>query len=79
MVGSDRAAPRWLVEVSDECASTQQCIASAPDLFRLDEDGFSRPVDEWVDDTRSEDLRRAVDGCPVGAIGIVQEPAPGAD
>lgn len=71
MGGSVRGAPRWRVEVSDECASSQQCIMSAPDLFLMNEDGFSRPIDEWVDADRTEDLRQAVDGCPVGAIHIV--------
>lgn len=69
---SVQEVPGWRVEVTDECASSQQCIMSAPDLFRLDEDGYSRPMEAWVDADRTENLRQAVDGCPVGAIRIVR-------
>ncbi len=58
----------WVVEVSADCVSSGQCIMTAPDLFILDEDGFSRPVRDRVGLDRTEDLRQAVDGCPVGAI-----------
>lgn len=58
----------WVVEVSDECVSSRQCIVTAADLFVLGEDGFSSPVHHRVGLDRTDDLRQAVDGCPVGAI-----------
>jgi ferredoxin len=69
--GSDREA--WLVEVSDDCVSSAQCIITASDLFALNDDGFSIPRHNPVDLTRSEDLHEAVDGCPSGAIRITRQ------
>ena len=72
MTGSDQREPGWRLDVGDDCMSSQQCILTAPDLFALDADGFSHAVNEWVSDGRGEDLRRAVDGCPVGAIRAIR-------
>jgi ferredoxin len=52
--------------------SSTQCIITAPDLFALDEDGYSHALRERVDISRSEDLRMAVEGCPAGAIRITR-------
>jgi ferredoxin len=64
------SAPRWRILVSDDCMSSGQCLMTSPDLFRFNEDGVSEPVYEAVPEDRTEELRRAVDGCPVGAIAI---------
>ena len=58
----------WLVEVTDDCVSSMQCVMTAPDLFALNDDGFSFALHPEVSADRSEDVRRAVDGCPMGAI-----------
>jgi ferredoxin len=42
------------------------CVATAPDVFELDDEGLSRVMDPNVDD---EDLlREAAEGCPVQAV-----------
>jgi ferredoxin len=69
--GAEQRDEGWRVEVTDDCMSSQQCVMTAPDLFTLDEDGFSHPVEAWVPATRGEDLRRVIDGCPVGAVRLI--------
>jgi len=71
MSDADQRSDGWRVEVTDDCMSSQQCVMTAPDVFTLDDDGFSHPVEAWVPATRLEDMRRAVDGCPVGAVRLV--------
>jgi len=50
----------------DMCIGSAMCVATAPDVFELDDEGLSRVVDPNVDD---EDLLlEAAEGCPVQAI-----------
>jgi ferredoxin len=42
------------------------CVAAAPDVFELDEEGLSRVVDP--DAGSDEVLRDAAEGCPVQAV-----------
>lgn len=51
----------------DRCVGSATCVGIAPDLFEL-EDGRSRPLRKVVSD--SDDLRDAVESCPVEAIMI---------
>jgi ferredoxin len=62
----------WHVDVSDDCVSSGQCVMTAPDLFALNDDGFSYPLQDPVSSLRSEALREAVDGCPSEAIRITR-------
>lgn len=62
----------WLVDVSDDCVASTQCVMTAPDLFALNDDGFSYPLQNPVSSARSQDLREAVDGCPSGAIRLTR-------
>jgi ferredoxin len=57
----------WHIEVSSACMGTGQCIAAAPQYFRL-VDGHSRPVAENV----SADglVTMAAELCPMGAITV---------
>jgi ferredoxin len=63
----------WLVDVSDDCVASSQCVMTAPDLFALNDDGFSYPLQNPVSVARSRDLDEAVDGCPSGAIRIIRQ------
>ncbi|MBS3784350.1 MAG: ferredoxin [Anaerolineae bacterium] len=50
----------------DLCIGSAMCVATAPGVFELDDEGLSRVVDPNVDD---EDLLRdAAEGCPVQAV-----------
>jgi ferredoxin len=42
------------------------CVATAPDVFELDDEGLSRVVDQDAGD--EELLRQAAEGCPVQAV-----------
>ena len=63
----------WLVDVSDDCVASGQCVITAPDLFALNDDGFSYPLHNPVSSAHGESLREAVDGCPAGAVRIIRQ------
>jgi ferredoxin len=42
------------------------CVATAPAVFELDDEGLSRVVDQEAGD--EETLRQAAEGCPVQAV-----------
>jgi len=50
----------------DLCIGSAMCVATAPDVFELDDEGLSRVVDEGAAD--EETLRQAAEGCPVQAV-----------
>lgn len=50
----------------DLCIGSAMCVAAAPDVFELDEEGLSRVVDP--DAGSDEVLRDAAEGCPVQAV-----------
>lgn len=50
----------------DLCIGSAMCVATAPDVFELDDEGLSKVVDQEAGD---EDLLRdAAEGCPVQAV-----------
>ena len=50
----------------DLCIGSAMCVATAPDVFDLDDEGLSYVVDPEAGD---EDLlREAAEGCPMQAI-----------
>jgi len=50
----------------DICIGSAMCVAAAPDVFELDDEGLSKVVDEDAGD--EESLRQAAEGCPVQAV-----------
>ncbi|MGD2104907.1 MAG: ferredoxin [Anaerolineae bacterium] len=50
----------------DLCIGSAMCVATAPDVFELDDEGLSRVVDP--DAGNEELLRDAAEGCPVQAV-----------
>ncbi len=54
----------------DKCVGSRICVAIAPGVFLLNEDGQASVVDTPADTV--EHVRMAAEGCPVGAI-TVQE------
>lgn len=60
-----------LVVDKEKCMSTQACIAVAPEVFELGDDGKSQVKDQkGADESKIED---AINACPVGAISWVEE------
>jgi len=50
----------------DLCIGSAMCVATAPAVFELDDEGLSRVVDQDAAD--DETLREAAEGCPVQAV-----------
>jgi ferredoxin len=55
----------------DKCISITSCIAIAPDVFELDEDGKARVKDPTGADQAS--ILAAAQSCPVDAITIFDD------
>ena len=60
-----------VVRVSDECVGVGQCVTIAPEVFDLDDDGYSRTRVGTVPADQREQVLRAVSSCPTGAIEVV--------
>jgi ferredoxin len=57
----------------DECASNGVCMGILPEVFEVRDDGFLYVLDEHPPESLRDKLREAVNGCPTGAISIVDE------
>ncbi len=51
----------------DKCQHYGQCVFEAEDIFQLDDDGKINYAKE-VSDDRKDDVKNAVDVCPMQAI-----------
>jgi len=58
------------VHVSRDCGAHGQCNWINPELFPLDDGGYSAVVDAPVPDGAQGDARRAAAACPAAAISI---------
>ncbi|MEI7654921.1 MAG: ferredoxin [Actinomycetota bacterium] len=54
----------------DLCASNAVCMAVAPEIFEVRDDGYLYILNETPGDDLESKLRDAVNGCPTGAISI---------
>jgi ferredoxin len=57
----------------DECASNAVCMSIAPEVFEVRDDGFLYVLDEHPGPELYERVRQAANGCPTGAISIVED------
>lgn len=58
------------VTVTDDCAGTGQCVAVAPEIFQLDEDGLSTVIAQPDTPERIGAANQAAQLCPMAAIQI---------
>jgi len=58
------------IVITEDCAGTGQCVAVAPHLFALDDEGLSKPIADLDTSERLEAARKAADLCPMAAIHI---------
>ncbi|MCB1286930.1 MAG: ferredoxin [Mycobacterium sp.] len=56
------------------CMGSGTCIAVAPELFEIGEDGTARPRQPFVE--AGQQLNMAVNRCPAGAIRSALAPSP---
>lgn len=57
----------------DLCESNGLCVASAPEIFRLDDDDFLHVLEEEPADELREKVETAVFRCPKRALSLVDE------
>ncbi|MCL4446593.1 MAG: ferredoxin [Actinobacteria bacterium] len=57
----------------DVCASNAVCMGIVPEVFEVRDDGFLYVLDEHPREELRERLRQAVNGCPTGAISLVED------
>ena len=55
------------------CQATGMCTGLAPDVLELDASGSLVLLDEHPGDEFAEDVRDAVESCPVQALTIVED------
>src|ERR1035441_2778243 len=60
----------------DECASKAVCMGIAPEVFEVRDDGFLYVLNEHPGEELREKVRQAANGCPTGAITIVEDEEP---
>jgi ferredoxin len=54
----------------DACASTGGCTYHAPAVFSLGEDGFLTVLQPQPDESLQNEVERAAEMCPTGAITV---------
>jgi len=57
----------------DECASNAVCMSIVPEVFEVRDDGFLYVLKEHPGPELAERVRQAANGCPTGAISIVED------
>jgi ferredoxin len=57
----------------DACASNAVCMGIAPEVFEVRDDGYLYILNENPGEDLREKMRESVNGCPTGAISIVED------
>ncbi len=57
----------------DECASNAVCMGILPEVFEVRDDGYLYVLNEHPPESMREKLRECVNGCPTGAISLVED------
>ena len=55
------------------CESNGVCMGILPEVFEVRDDGFLYVLNEHPPESMREKLRQCVNGCPTGAISIVED------
>jgi len=58
---------------NSKCVVSCMCVYRAPAVFDQDEEGLVVVLDDSPPDALAVDIRRAAEGCPVGAISVDEE------
>jgi ferredoxin len=74
-IQEDGVSDALVTVAGDVCQAYGICVQIAPDVFKLDDYGYSHPVDDADELIKDPALRRAAEeaaeSCPVQAIEIV--------
>ena len=61
------------LKVNENCIGCGACMSIAPDLFDYSSEGLSEVKDVEITDGLMLKAQDAIDGCPVGAIEMIEE------
>ncbi|WP_067672974.1 ferredoxin [Nocardia miyunensis] len=61
------------------CESNAVCVALAPDVFDLDENGLVTAIDDDLEDDQAESVRLAIPSCPRAAVFLREAGSTGVD
>lgn len=53
----------------DNCIGCENCVSTAPDYFKLDDESKSKVV-KGYDEADKDVIKEAIDNCPVDAISL---------
>ena len=54
----------------DACIGCGACAATAEDLLKINDEGFSQPIVETVPEDKKAEAQEVVGVCPTGAISV---------
>ena len=54
------------------CEGIGMCESMAPDVFEVGDNGTVDVLDETPDDDRADEIKAAVESCPVSALRLAQ-------
>jgi ferredoxin len=57
----------------EACASNAVCMGIAPEVFEVRDDGYLYILNENPGEDLRDKMRESVNGCPTGAISIVED------
>lgn len=58
---------------ADKCEGHARCVARAPELVDVHDDGTSFVLVDEVSENQAEAARKAVDACPERAISLIED------
>lgn len=52
----------------DKCLGCGMCVGINSDVFEFDDDGLAKANNEKITEENEEEVKEAINSCPVGAI-----------
>ena len=52
----------------EKCLGCGMCVGTNSDVFEFDDDGLAKANSDMINDDNIEEVKEAINSCPVGAI-----------